>query len=174
MTKFLDMNDDCIEYLLKYFDPESIVAISQTCKKLHLIATGHFKKHTSYICSIASDEDEKRAKRTIANIGKSLVALNLNVAEGYKELKPIFLVRFPQMCPNLQKLEIIGNVSPNVVFDSVQSLQHLDYLCVRTYINDEKVTELCAARLAREIKTLQTLNVFGTEWDHRAVINFIH
>lgn len=78
------MNDDCIEFVLKCCDAESIVAVSQTCKKLQSIATVLFKNHTIYACYIESKEDDKRLKRTIAHIGNYLTELYVTVDVNFR------------------------------------------------------------------------------------------
>lgn len=137
MTEFLDMNDECIEYVLKYCDAESIVAASQTCKKLQPIATRLFKDHTIYKCSIASDENGKRVKSTIAHIGNNLVELNVNFAKEYKKIDSVFFKRLPQKCPNLQTFGIVSHASIKAILKSFYTLEQLQHLSIHSWDHDE-------------------------------------
>ncbi|XP_037044203.1 uncharacterized protein LOC119080085 [Bradysia coprophila] len=180
MTQFLDMNEDCIGHVLQWFKQsdsdsiDTIVAVSLTCTRLQSL-TSRFMRHNSYSCSITSDEDEKRAKRTIATIGKRLVELNVNIAESYTALGPTFLKRLPSKCPNLKKFNISSNVSLNATLDGARMLHHLEDLSVHCYNGcTEDVDRRIVIRLAQDSKRLKSLKVTGAEWDYKTVVDFIH
>lgn len=163
-----DMNEDCLEYLVKFCDADSMVAVSQTCNKLNGIAVRFFHLQTSYDCQIESKEDETRVKRTIGAIGKYLTELDFRTRHNW-DLSNEFIARLSQKCPNLQKLEIRSRVSPNIIFGSVQTIQHLEHLTIHCW--DEDSDDVAGSVI--ELKQLQLLRVFGSEWNHNVVIAFI-
>lgn len=179
MAQFLDMNDDCIDHVLKWFKHsdsgsiETMVAVSLTCTRLQSL-TARFMEYKSYNSSITSEEDENRVKRTISTIGKSLTDLNVNIAEGYTAIEPSFLKRLSEKCPNLQKFEFASNMTPNATFAGVQILKNLEHLDVQCYQYIEDVDRCLVMQLAREAKKLDHLRVGGAEWEYRTVIDFIH
>lgn len=154
--ELLDLNDDCLEYLLKFCDTDSLIASSQTCKKLNGIGARLFKSETSYDCRIESEEDTSRIKRTIATIGKYLIDLQFT-DYGHRKLSGAFFGRLSQRCPNLRKLRIVSFVLPNLIISNIHTLHQLEFLAVRrgVYVNGN-VNRLSAVRLARRLEQLQS------------------
>lgn len=171
--ELLDMNDDCLELVLKCCDADSLVAASQTCKKLQSIATPMFKFKTSYECEIKSKKHEQIVKRTISSIGNHLTELLLKTIN--RAYGGVFYRRLSYNCPNLRKLNIIGYVLPNVVFGSILALKQLENLSVNRSIfalSHEYVDIQLVMDLARELKQLQFLEVNGVEWYIKAMGHF--
>lgn len=123
------MNDDCIEFVLKLCDADSLISVSQTCKKLNIIATPLFRFQTSYRCLVETREDENRVKRTINFIGKYLTELHFHSSKTY-QLSNDFFERLPQKCPNLQLMKTVSNISLSVVFGAAHTLQQLKNLFI--------------------------------------------
>lgn len=44
VTKFLTMNDDCIEAILEWLDWDDLASISKTCKRLHILTQEFFQR----------------------------------------------------------------------------------------------------------------------------------
>lgn len=72
---FIDLNDDCLEYLFKFLDAESIAAVSETCKRLKWIAEDQFKHYTSYDCVI--QKNVSAASKVFSKMGKNLRKLSI-------------------------------------------------------------------------------------------------
>lgn len=78
MTTFLDLNDDCLEYVLDYCDINSIVSMSKVCKRLNALATQiQFPKQTSFKCTIRSYKCEEQVCEILNCIGQYLVELKI-------------------------------------------------------------------------------------------------
>lgn len=175
MIEFLDMNDDCVEEVLKNCDPDSIVAMSQTCNKLKSLATPLFKKHTKYDDEIESEEDLRRVKRTIASLGNHLVELNVNFDEEYNIRKSmLFVVQLPQKCPNLEIWRVVSQVSADVVLASARGLRRLKDLSVRRpHFVYEVVDRSTVLGLARELKQLESFEISEADWNEEMWLSFV-
>ena len=46
-TKFLDLNDECLLQILDYLQPEDLIQIKQTCKKLNKVVLAKVLKDES-------------------------------------------------------------------------------------------------------------------------------
>lgn len=78
MTVFLDLNDDCIEQLLNCCDVETIVSVSQVCKRLNALVTQiMFPKQTTFSCTIRSYACEEKVCEILDCIGKYLIELKI-------------------------------------------------------------------------------------------------
>lgn len=177
--EFMDMNEYCLEHVLKFCDVDPLVAVSHTSKKLYKIAAPLFKNKTSYKCSIESGEDEYRVKRTISSIGIHLTQLQLHGMHSPQiELDGVFFNRLTENCPNLQKLEIDCCAAQNVIFNSVCKLPKLEHLNIKidkrwTRFRLESVNARLAIGLARALKKLQSFEMLGPEWPKQTIFKFI-
>lgn len=156
--ELLEMNDDCLEYLLKFCDADSLVAASQTCTKLNIIATPLFKHKTRYHCQIKSNKDIMCAKRTIGSIGKYLIQLDFCAFINHRKIIGPFFGRLSKRCPNLQILKVISRISPKLIFNNVYKLKQLERLIVLKW-NVEQIDELSAIELEHALQQLQLVDL---------------
>lgn len=78
MTELLDLNDDCLQYVLELLEIETIVTVSETCERLSYIAEEVFKKQKYYDCLIGNDEEKnKETANIIRKVGKHFIKLDL-------------------------------------------------------------------------------------------------
>lgn len=78
MTEFLDLNDDCLDSVFNFCDVETIVSVSNVCKRLNALVTAyHFPRQTKFKCTIRSNECEEKARKILDCIGKFIVELNI-------------------------------------------------------------------------------------------------
>lgn len=174
--KLLDMNDYCLEHLLKFCDADSLVAASSTCNTLNGIASRLFKYKTSYYCQIKSTEDETKVKCAITNLGKHLNELYFRATRKYWNYwldGAFFFDRLSQKCQNLQILKIVSGISPNIILGIVHTMHQLRRLSIRCLRNREHVNEFSAVALARELEHLRSFQVKGLDWNKTIIIKFL-
>lgn len=139
MTKFLDLNDDCLEHVFDYCNVETIVSASKTCKRLNAMVTHiQFPKQTTFSCTISSYACEEKVCEILDCIGKYLVELKIC------QTSEIFLFyRFlgRSIGDRIRKLSI---VTPHISETSLQAiepvlwrLEELELRITNTDINDD-------------------------------------
>lgn len=172
MVDLLDMNDDCLKYLLQFCDADSIVAVSQTCTRLEFLAIPFFKNHTKYDGAvIASREDEARVKKTLRSIGNQLAELNVNIAPENNTLESVFFERLPQKCQHLETLRVTSHVKTNILLRSVRTLHQLKYLSIRWL--DHDVDEWEFRSLARSCTQLESIKIRGKCLNLYTIFHFL-
>lgn len=75
ITKFHDLNDDCIEELFRSMGIGTLVFISRTCKRFEWIAERQLRRIKFYNCTVSNDTAE--ISEIISVIGKYLHGLSL-------------------------------------------------------------------------------------------------
>lgn len=169
------MNFDCLEHVLRCCDHDSLVAVSQTCKTLKQIATGLFHKcNPKYYKWVNTEQDESVVKRTIDCVGNYLTGLHLSAIEYICK----FYIRILPKCPNLRELNINGQFLPNDMWSSISTLTQLESLQVLGkvfgYYDDDVIDAEAVIGMARKLKQLQFLLVYGVEWNFVHVIDFVN
>lgn len=176
MTEFMDMNDDCLEYLLTFCDAASIVVMSQTCKKLNVMSTKLFSKQTKFSCSIVSLKYEKQVWNALRHVGQYLIELNLcPYLNGMENKRHGFIAPLSQLCPNLQRLTISDCSSPNIILRNVCNLRNLVslYIGCTNSVYTESIDCRALKRLADTSKKLESLEISGLQFDHNKVKGFV-
>lgn len=168
------MNFDCLELVLRHCDTESLVAASQTCNTLRQVATRLFRRcNLKYISFIHSKEEEDRTKRTISSVGNHFKELILSAMEFRIE----FYDRVPQKCPNLRRLDLCGIFEPNDMLNSIRTLHQLEVLHIYGvnpyYIDDDMVDAEAVIGIARELKHLTWVTMYGVEFHDDDVMSFL-
>lgn len=108
--ELLDLNEDCLIKLCRYYDAESTVAISETCLTLNRIAKSFFKHKTSYTRCIGSYENETMAAKTIRKTGKYFEKINLMFDLNYQCSNELFTLLTESVGTNLMELSILGEL----------------------------------------------------------------
>lgn len=76
-TEFLDLNDDCLEFVFNLCDSRTIVSLSRVCKRINAIVTTiHFPRITE-LKYLGWRDDAEEFIDILAQIGKNLVQLDI-------------------------------------------------------------------------------------------------
>lgn len=113
--QLLDLNNDCLEYLLEFLDLESIVSASETCEALNQIAERVFKKYKYYDCVIGDNEHKNQeTAKIIRKVGRYLnqfdLTFNMNDSKFYFESEngAEFVTLLEKSLQNVRELSIIS------------------------------------------------------------------
>ncbi len=139
MIELLDLNEDCLINLCRYFDAESIVAIAETCTRLKNVASDFFKHKKSYSLVIGSVEQEVMAAKTLRKVGKFLCRIDLmyeleNSGSSYNEL---FAMLTESVGENLIELSILGKICRMPLITLAPLLLRLQTLTLQNLCWDE-------------------------------------
>lgn len=78
MMRFLDLNNDCLEYVLEFLDLKSLVTVSETCEALRQIAENVFRKYKYYNCVIGDNKQEnEETANIIRKVGQHFIKFDL-------------------------------------------------------------------------------------------------
>lgn len=128
----LDLNEDCLIHLCRYFDAEAIVTVTQTCSRLKYVAESYLQFKKSYSCNIGSEESKVVAGRTIRKMGKYLTKIDLMVDLQYQgSLTEFFRLLVRSVGPNLIELSILGEVCVMSLQILAPILSHLEVLTLQ-------------------------------------------
>lgn len=79
MVELVHLNDSCLEHIFNYCDVQTIVSLSEVCKRFNAIVTSiHFPKQTKFIADACLSEEE--SVEIFKCIGKYLIELEIHDA----------------------------------------------------------------------------------------------
>lgn len=108
--ELLDLNEDCLIHLCRFFDAESIVACSETCSTLKSISEKFFKLKKSLTCCIETSENEVMVAKALRKLGKNFTKITLMFDHGYRNADKLFALITQSIGCNLTELSILGEI----------------------------------------------------------------
>lgn len=180
MLEFMELNEDCLEHILKVCHTVSLVAVSQTCKTLHRISSRVLRRRTSFNYTITTLEQEKHAKGILHNIGRNITELSVFVATKHDGYSCGVVTCLAKLCPNLQSIKVSGQFTSKTIMDSVRkfALPHLVKLAIhRSYevfaVDDLGEFQESVTGVARNLPNLQSVEIFCVDLKPQTVAAFI-
>lgn len=162
--KLIELDDDCLKYLFDFLDPEAIVAVSKTCKRLNSLAEIRFKRFTSYECIIY--KNVATASNVISKLGKNLRQLSITFKFKcfddilynyccYSDAEQIFEVLNESIGENFTTLSLTGRLISEMPIGVLKPVfQQLESLSLYSIAPSKSTITIDLPALCPKLKTL--------------------
>lgn len=166
--ELLDLNDDCLIHLCRFFDAESIVACSETCSTLKSISEKLFKYKKSLTCCIETTENEVMVAKALQKLGKNFTKITLMFDHGYQDANKLFALITQSIGCNLTELSILGEICSMPLKKLAPTLKQLTTLSLQnTCWHEGCVSEINLPSLCRNLRALTVRGQinFAPRWE---------